>query len=292
MSKPIVLYKKRDFSQKMNVTIDYIRANFKDLIKPLLVVVIPGGILFSLGMSSYMSSIGGLAGRPDISDTEAMGAVGSMGSSFLLMSVVSIVVYSIVLSTIFGYIKRKDAGESLEYMDVLKYGFKYFLPVLGYMFLMMLVSIPAMLFFIIPGVYLMVTLTVGLPAIIFEDISVGAAFSKSFKLIKNKWWSSFGLLMITSLIAGVISYIFIIPTYAIMVTDMFKAVQENPNDPSAVFQSFTSWYGSLTWALAMIGQQITYIIPFIALAFQYFNLSERLEGTGLKSQIEEFENLA
>jgi hypothetical protein len=160
------------------------------------------------------------------------------------------------------------------------------------MVLIGIVSSIGFLFFVLPGIYLMITLSLALPIYLFEDEGIGTAFSKSFRLIKSKWWSTFGLLFVTSVIASIISYVFAIPFYAIFLGDLFTSIGDSGSDPSAVFAAFSSWYAIVGIAVMMIGAYITYLIPIIALGFQYFNLSERVEGRGIRNQINEFETVA
>ncbi len=51
----------------------------------------------------------------------------------------------------------------------------------------------------------------------YEGKGFFEAIGRSFKLVKDKWWSTFGLIFVLYLIVGVSSYIFLIPWYVITV---------------------------------------------------------------------------
>lgn len=289
--KRIELYKTRDFGEKINATIEYIRFNFSGLIKVVLILVLPLGIIASLLVKNIFATFSGIAGNPNMSEVEQISQMGALGGNYMLSMVMSMVTYSFLISAIFTFIQRQDQGENTEPLEVIKESLRYVPGLIGLMIITGILSMIGMFVFILPGIYLAFALSISLPIYMFEKCDIGTAFSKAFKLIRGKWWSTFGLLVVCGIIAGVVSYVFLIPSYAIMFGDMFsspEALQENPN---AIFESFSSWTNTVTMAFAMIGMYITYLIPIIALGFQYFNLSERIEGTGLKNQIQEFENL-
>ncbi|HCX20867.1 MAG: hypothetical protein CMB80_27755 [Flammeovirgaceae bacterium] len=290
--KNIELYKKRDFGQKINITIEYIRYNFGPLMKMILLIAIPMGILSSLTLGNYFSKLGDFA-NPNSSDIERMGVLGQMGGTYMLMFGVSIITYSLLIATIYNYIKTKNEDPNPDYMEVLRSSFKYVPGLVGLMIIIGFASFIGFFIFILPGIYLSVVMSLSIPIYMFEQEGIGEALSKSFKLIKEKWWSTFGLIIITTIIAGVASYVFLIPTYALMFSEMFSNVEKmESGDPTAVFDIFTSWTTTIGMAVSMVGSYLCYSIPIVAMAFQYFNLSERIEGRGLKSQIEDFENLS
>ncbi|WP_421877054.1 YciC family protein [Marinoscillum sp.] len=290
--KNIVLYKQRDFGQKLNITIEYIRYNFAPLMKMLLIIVIPMGILSSFFLGNYFSIFGGLVSNPDATSADAVGFMGQIAFTYLGIIVAYMITYSFMVAAVFTYMKAKSEQGSVDYMDALKDSFKYVPGLIGLSILVGIISFIGFFIFIIPGIYFMVVFSISLPIYMFEQQGVGHAFSKCFKLIRDKWWSTFGLMMISSIIAGVASYIFIIPTYVLMLGDMFRNAENLEADPGSFFAMFDSWTATAGMAFSMIGTYLTYCIPIIAIGFQYFNLSERMEGTGLKSQIENFENLS
>ncbi|MFY0602208.1 MAG: hypothetical protein JXR03_21205 [Cyclobacteriaceae bacterium] len=292
--KTIEFYKIRDFGEKFNATIEFIRYNFSSLIKICFLIAAPIGLLFGILMSSFFKSIfsmGTEAQQGQISDAEAIGYAGTMGVSFLIMMLLSVVSIALVTSAINIYMRiLNETGKSAPISEIYAAAFKKLFGVVGLMILTYLFSTIGMIFFIFPGIYLFITLTLSVPCYLFEDISFGEALSRPFKLIKEKWWSTFGLLFIAMMIASFSSYIFAIPYYVVVFAEMFTNIEQG-GDPNAIMEIYTNWKTSASMGLMIIGSYLTYMVPIIALSFQYFNLKERLDGTGLKSQIENFENL-
>ena len=289
----IQLYKMRDFSAKINATIDYIRQNIGPLLKMMLLIVVPMGLIGSILFSNIYGSFGEMtAAQQGGGDPTA--SLGTLGTNYMLMFLMSSVTGALLISAIYTYMKLNN--ENRDTRPTVMEVYKIILPklpmLLVLMILISIVSFFGFMLFIIPGLYLMITLSLALPIFIFEEKGIGNAFNKSFKLIKGKWWSTFGLLFVTGLIAGIVSYVFAIPFYFLTVGQMFSTASEANADPEAVFAVFTNWYTIFGMAIMLIGSYLTYMIPTIALAFQYFNLSERIEGTGIRNQINEFETVS
>lgn len=288
----IQLYKIRDFGAKINATIEYIRHNIGALVKVVLLIIVPLALLFGIIMSQVMSDAMRIsANANNMSQSESLGFMGSLLTNYAIIFGLSTITTAFLLASVFGYMKLNNSQESKpEVMEVYGSIIKK-VPML--LLLIILISIVTMIgfaFFVLPGIYLAITLSLAIPIYMFENEGIGGAFSKSFKLIKGKWWSTFGILLVTGIIASVISYLFAIPLYALMMGKMFTLAETN--DPEAVFSVFSSWYTIVGMTLMMIGSYVTYLIPVIGLAFQYFNLSERVEGKGLRNQIKEFETVA
>ena len=285
------LYKVRDFGAKINATIEYIRENIVSLLKVVLLIVVPLGLLMGIFFSSMFSTIFQASLNPEMSGADGMSFMADLGVNYLLMMLLSMVTGAFMIGSVYAYMRLNDKSENPPSpLEVIKKVAVKIPQLIVLMILIGIVSGIGMMFFVLPGIYLGVTLSLALPIFIFEDLGIGKSFSKSFQLIKGKWWSTFGLLLITGIIASIVSYLFAIPFYIGLFGDAFMTASiTGGDDPAAVFEAFSSWYMVVGMGIMMIGSYVTYLIPLIALSFQYFNLSERIEGRGILGQINEFE---
>lgn len=287
------LYKTRDFGEKINATFEFIRENILALLKVVLLIVVPLGLLMGIFFSGIFSTIFQASLNPEMNEAQSLSLVADLGLNYLLMMLLSMVTISFLVSSVYTYMLARVKNETpASPLEILKKAVVKVPPMIVLMILIGLVTVIGFIFFFLPGVYLAVTLSLALPIFIFEDLGIGQSFSKSFKLIKGKWWSTFGLLLVTGIIASVVSYVFAIPFYAGFLGDAFTSVNTGDDDPAAVFEAFSSWYMVVGMGFMMIGTYITYLIPLIAVSFQYFNLSERVEGRGIRGQINEFETVS
>lgn len=293
MSEPkIEFYKLRDFGAKMNATVEFLRENLGRFFLNLLFIAGPLALLVSLLFSNLFSSMMDMTGLG--SDAEAFGVFAILGGNYFLMLLISWLAVSMIIAVTYTYIRLYNEGVAKETSvgDVFRLALKKYGGVLLLGVLTFIVTLIGSLFFLLPGIFLGVTLSLSYAIYMFEDISPTAAFGRSFNLISGKWWSTFGLLFVTALMAYVVQMVFSVPFLVVYLANIFTIVeqaQNNPEDPSAVFEMFTSGYMTVAMAISMVGSYLTYSIPLIGLGYQYSNLVERSEGRGLMNEIEDFD---
>lgn len=276
----------------MNATVEFLRENMGRLFLNLLFIAGPLALLLSTLFGNVMGSFLDMS---QIQDPGEMGNVFSLlGGNYFLMMLISWMAVSMIVTITYTYIVlyNEGAAKRTPITDVLKLALKKYGGILLLGILVTIVTVFGMLFFVIPGIFLGVTLSLAYPIYMFEDLSVGEAFSRSFKLIKEKWWSTFGLLIIASLMAYVVQMVFSVPMMVVYFSSFFdiaEDMQNNPEDVSGVFEVFSSGYTTVAMTISMIGTYLTYSIPLIALGYQYANLVERSEGRGLMTEIEDFD---
>jgi hypothetical protein len=117
----------------------------------------------------------------------------------------------------------------------------------------------------------------------YEKSGFFRAIFRSFKLVQDKWWSTFGLIMVLYLIMMTVSYLFIIPWYIYTgVTALHSTSTATFQEPSTAWQIVTI----LFFGLYYLVQMILAALPNIGIAFQYFNLVELKEAKGLLNRID------
>ena len=117
----------------------------------------------------------------------------------------------------------------------------------------------------------------------YEKNGFFEAVVRSFKLVKDKWWSTFGLVMILYFIMVVVSYLFIVPWQVVSGVSMFHSLSTNTfEEPSTSWKLITTVVFSLQYMVQMVLAGLSNI----GIAFQYFNLVEMKEAKGLMTQIE------
>ncbi|MBT1704401.1 hypothetical protein [Chryseosolibacter indicus] len=307
----INFHKTRDFSNKMNATFEFIKQNFKPLSKSILVIAGPPILIASLLMGSF------------IGDMFSMTALATQGgnqfetyftSPSLWLQILLIVVFFLVsgvgtIATINNYIvlygeKRTNQIEVHEIWQRVRETFWMYL---GTMLLFALLAVAVYILMIIPVVLLAAIspflIGFGIIALIcgviyffvacsfvfiirtYERVGFFESIKRSFILIRGKWWSTFGLVFILYIIVGTVSYIFLIPWYAMTIAQSLHSVSTSSfQEPGTTYQIVTMVFFTLYY----LAQMVMYAMPNVGIAFQYFNLVERKEARGLMSQIESF----
>lgn len=307
MGAPLIeLHRTRDFGKKLNATVEFIKENFKPLFKSLLYIsgpfIVIGSIFFTQIFSGFfrimVNSTQGT--EPSIDNMISMGMYGIAAAIFLILGGTAII------ATVNEYIVLYEKqGNEITVNQVWERVKNSYFSVLGTMILYTVVLIASYVAIIIPAallgaaspglmVIVMIAFYVGMIYVVvsfsfifiiraYEKVGFSTAVSRCFYLIKSKWWSTFGLLLVTSIIQSVISSIFFIPWYANFLIEMLHNVDAQAfEEPGLLFQVINT----VTMLLYMTCSYILYCIPLVAIAFQYFNLVEMKEARGLMSKID------
>ncbi len=286
----IKLYKIRSFSQKLNATIEFIRQNFKSLGKAIIYILGPLAILNGLLLSQYFNFMFGNLDPQNIDSFQSPFAFVFNPSyiGFLILSMISgLLNYSIIVN--FMRLYKEKFPEEITVTEILNTSWRDVLPLLGLMLVMGILLMLSFIVFIIPGIYFMIALSLAVPVLIFEKEGIFEAMSRSFKLTKGKWWSTFGLLMVSYFLMQAVAMIFIIPFYVFYFLGIFTMVEE-----VGINADVSSWWFqagmTLSVMLMILGSFLAQSIPIIAINFQYFNLVERHESVGLIGEIEQLDS--
>jgi hypothetical protein len=184
--------------------------------------------------------------------------------------------YTLIGLTGFSYITlyREKGKEPPTVEEVWSYVKYYFFRIFGGSIALVLLIIVATLCCIIPGVYFYPIFTL-IPAImVMENTSLGYAFSRSFQLIKGKWWSTFGISIVMAVIITAGMFLLIIP--AMMITGGLSLI---------TVVNFATAY-TIVSNVVMHLLQFLYLLPVIATGLVYFSLTEQKDDLSLLQRIE------
>lgn len=286
-TQKIIFYKQRNFSRKINATVEFIRQNIKPLGKAILYILGPMAVLNGLLFSQYMNFMfTGMSPQDPVNAQNPFYFITNPSYvGFVILSSFSAILN---IAVILNYLKiyREKYPEEITVVEVLNASWRDVLPLLLLGIIIMIFSFFGFFAFVIPGLYLIVVLPLSIPAYFFERKGIIEAIGRSFNLIKGKWWSTFGLLFVSSILMYVVSMMFVAPFYVFYFLAIFSLTEPGSTDIS------TFWFqGGMTLSvmLMFLGSFLTYSIPIIALSFQYFNLVERKESVGLLSDIEQLD---
>jgi hypothetical protein len=297
----------RDFSNKMNATIEFVKQNFKSLYRVLLYLVGPPALIVSLLLGSVMGDyfkaiFGMMGGGGGFSEIFSVDFIIKIVFAILVATVTGV----ITMATINNYVilyreKQSNQIEVEEVWDRVKKTFwMYFWTVIGWVVLAiaayLVMLIPVILLgnisvglvvlsvFALIGVFLYLMIGTSLVFVIrgFESKGFFESFIRSLNLISGKWWSTFGLFMVFYLIISIISSMFFMPWYLTKMVSSLHDVSEG----RPVMDMGTDWFGIASIALQYLASYLLGVLPQIALIFQYFNLVERKESRGLMEKME------
>jgi hypothetical protein len=145
--------------------------------------------------------------------------------------------------------------------------------------------VPILIFLSFPLlIYLIVPLTIFMIAHVIERNALSVSLKRGFFLVREKWWNTFGVFLVISMLAGIASYLFMIPAYILFFIQTLGSM-----DSGELSTEFGMWLGIL-YACGFLGSLFTGMYQMLGMLLQYYNLRERKEGTGLLRRIQEIDN--
>lgn len=266
MKENIELNKTREFGDVISDTFVIIRQNFKPLFKAYIVICglfILTGILLTVLATAQGAEGGGYSvstfwGFVNILFEQVnYAALSLMGISYLA-------------------VYQQKGNQPPSVIEVWEYFKYYFFRVLGTQVLLSIALVIAFLFCFFPFVYLAPVLGLVAPIMVIENGSAEYSIKKSFKIIKDNWWFTFGVILLMSILVAVVGLALFVPAIIIY----------------GGGQWLTGTYYSSTFTLVQSVVehvcQFLWLIPIIAITLVYFSLTEHKESNSLVSRIKAF----
>lgn len=284
MSQEYIQFKKqRELGEILSITFKFLRENYKSAGKIFLRLVGPVFILLIAAITYYSWSTIGLSFlSPDSNATvNFIIPLGVLMLAYLLyISAMTGTIYHIIQSYI------NNGGEILgaEVCSGMRndFGKLLLLTFISWIF----IFAGTMLFFI-PGVYLLVPMSLVTAILVFRRKGIGDSISESFELIKDNWWMTFASILCIGLIVYVIGIVFQLPAILYYIVRTFTIAQEgSASDPSEILGVGFVVINVITSTI----QYLVYSITPIAIAFVYFNLNEKQHFTGTYETIQNLGN--
>jgi MFS family permease len=279
MKPPIQLQQERDFGQKINVTFEFIIQNFKPLMLSLLYIAGPPALIGGFFMGAYQSNMLSLQqqilGSDDVDSS--LSSIYSMGSSMLLLFIFLGAAGLAATLVVNAYLIEYEKGNREITPEIMWNRVKEHIGKgVGFSIVMVAAVIVATMFFLLPGIYVGVTLSLMYMVMMRENLGLEATFRRCFYLINDKWWSTFGLLMIMGIISGIIGYVFQIPTMIVTFSSILQ-----------IGDGINTFWTTVGGVIGTVGSVLVRSLVLVAIGFQYYNLVERRDGSGILGAIED-----
>ncbi|CCH56191.1 hypothetical protein BN8_05511 [Fibrisoma limi BUZ 3] len=275
----IQLFQQRDFGDKTNATFTYLTQQFRSLSLALLYIAGPVALASGIMSGIIQSNILEFSRPTDEGASfKVIGLAGMFFSPVFWLTVLASVLANLMVALItYAHMKlyERTKGGPVIVADV----WTEVQPVMGRGLIISvlgsIITFIGFLFFFIPGIYVAVVFSLALVVTSFEGTDFGQTWDRCFKLIREKWWSTFGLLIVMGIIVGIMGLLFSMPSTIIsglVAADLLP-------DLSRVWVVVAN-------VISTVGQALLNSLIFIAIGFQYTNLVERQEGRGLLSAID------
>jgi hypothetical protein len=270
----VELRKIRDFSDNINDTFLFIKQNFKPLLTCFLGIA---GVFMLSGaiMNGLYQKQSGVIFENIFRGGRMAGTYSIFRGEYLLVLLLGWLNFNAMQTVIIAYMKVYNTknGDTPTIEEVWQEFKRYFLLVSLYTIPLVLMIIIGTVLCIVPGVYLGVVLAPFPVIIIMEEESFGVAFNRCFTLIKENFWSSFGIYIVMYLI-----YIFSATIISVVIGAITGIIGWfSTHDLGSTIGIVTS--------IANIFSYVFFIVFYVSVVLNYFNLTERYDGTGILSRL-------
>lgn len=274
-TQKINLYQTRDFGEKINVTFTFLRQNFQPLGRCLLFIA--GPLLLITGVLSGMLPLF------VENETEIFSILGGGAINGFLSLTAGVLVAAVVHIYLDLYVRQADVIP-IEVAEVWEGVKKVFFTFLVATVISGIVVFLGFVFLLIPGLILMAALSLIYIVITRENLSFGDAFSRCFKLIGGNYLSTLFLLLVVVILQLMIGVIVGLPAILLIGFDAFFSASGETllQEQSFIYQILYI----IAQIINTVCSQFLASIPWLAIAFQYGNLIEKKEATGLMQDIE------
>ena len=308
----IAMYVQRTFGDKLNATFDFIKENWKVLLKYVTYLLLPVSLIQALSMNGLM---GMMLGTADPAVVEAMftdsGQVGTFVSYYGLLLLISLIGTNLLGALVYTlmrlYNEREQRLSGIEFGELkplLYRNFKrLFSLTLFAIFMMVLIglvigvlaslvssfSVLFVFLLLLVGLLLLAPLLLWGSIYLFEDISLMKAFSKAFRLGFATWGGVVLMAIVMGFLASILQGVTTMPWYiSILVKTFFIASDAGSGIGTSVGYNFMLY---LFGVLQAFGAYLAMIFYLVGLAYQYGHAAEKMDSVRIEEDINHFDQL-
>jgi hypothetical protein len=187
----------------LDVAITIYRRNARTLLTLVFVVVAPFEILSALIQASALPEdelvTETAPGTVDVDDELWLSIAG-----FGVAGILSFIAATIATGACFKAIADGYLGEQAEWRSALAFAARRLHSILWVTILGGLLSVLGLVLLIVPGVYLYVAFAVAVPALLTEGVRGRKALGRSRRLVKGRWWGTFGVVLLGTILVGIV----------------------------------------------------------------------------------------
>ena len=297
----IVFYQERTFGDKFNVTFEFIKQNWKLMLRYFAYVVLPLSFVAEFFMEAMMKNVMTLATDPE----ELMNLIPSYGGFFLVSIAVYLWMGAVSFSLLQVYNARPDGLQNIVFADfkpllgrnawrLVKSGLALSLVLLvvmilaGCLFALQMPVIAAVVYLFCMA--LMIPFVLFAPVYVFEDIPLWQAFARSFRLGWHTWSGIFALGLVLMILTAIISFVCTLPWECYLLKSFFVVNQGNADSAFNGVPFMLLQY--LLGVLMMLARFLLLAIFYVSISYLYSHAAEKLDQMSVAEGVDHFEEMA
>ena len=275
------LRKSRNFSDVLSTIFDVVRESFRPLFVAIIYIAGPylivGAIAYGMAFKDMTSPFWFEA----LDVTGGFGGLTTMLSTMAVAVILMLVASLMQMVTVYSFFRFAQRERYYPSVDEVREEMRGTMGMtIGTYILSAMILFVAFLFLFIPGFYLMVPMSLILAIRFNEAGSFGEAMSRCFRLVSERWWWTFGILIIIYLAEATVSGLFSFPVTIISMAGVAAGIEDG-NAPLLLDIVIIS--------VIIVSQVASFLVAtllYVATTVLYYNHAERIDASGLNERIE------
>jgi hypothetical protein len=182
----------------LDVAIKITTRHWWTLARVVLVVVVPVQVLSAL--IDLSASEGLVTGDGVLEDDEVGPFVAAVASSVVL----GLLAQTVATGACFKTVADAYLGRVPSWRRSLAETFRRLHSIVWVSILVYVLGFLGLLALIIPGIWLFISWTVAVPALLTEGVKGRRALGRSFRLVRGFWWRTFAIVLVSLILAGIV----------------------------------------------------------------------------------------
>jgi hypothetical protein len=182
----------------LDVAIKIYLRNAWTLFRVVLVVVAPVEIVSALIQASAATNDGDTT---TLSSHDLALYLSALGAATIL----GLLANTVATGASFKAVADAYLGEQPTWRSSLRFAFARLHSILWITLLGGIATVVGFVFCIIPGIYLWIAFAVAVPVLLTEGVKGTSALGRSRALVSGRWWGTFGVVLLGTILAGVVS---------------------------------------------------------------------------------------
>lgn len=277
------LRKVRDFGANISDTFEFIRQNFKPIVRSFFAIAGIFILLQAISSGVFESRVFfnlkqiSASGSGNIFENRGIVLARYLSFPYFVFIMLTWLAYTAMQVCIGAYMKYYEQNDKQqpgieEVWNIFK---AYYLKVLVYSIPVTILVMVGVLLCVVPGILLGVVFVPFPWVIMMEDASLGDGIQRCFDLIKENFWMSLGIYLVAYIIYAFSSGV--IGLFIGLISGLLSHVTAT---------DFTTTIGIITSILRVFGF-LFYIIFLVSAMLNYFNLAEQRDATGILKRVDQ-----
>lgn len=297
----------RDFGETFNVSVKFLRQNFKLFFQSLIFIAGPFVLISAIAGAFYQSSSIEVSSLGPFSGGNPLAQYGWSFLFFMLAAIVSgIVLIGTTFSFMITYMEKGPNGFTVN--DVAVKLLKNIGNILSVFFVLTLIAI--LIIAVVVGIIIGLTTAVPVLGILFaiafifgmlilfpplmwqlsvvylvkmqEERSVLESFGRTREVMRGNFWWTWVIIVCSTIALGIVGFVFTLPQMIYQMVLLFSHMKDGGGETPLAFL--------IVATICTFCSTILYSALYVINAFHYYSLAEAKDGVGLMQRIDEIGN--